>query len=60
VEQTFRTSKHLLATRPIFLVGGFGGAEMLGIGRDDGERLGRGAKQDRVDDRLVLERDLGH
>jgi hypothetical protein len=36
------------------------GAEMLGIGRDGGERLGRGAKQDRIDDRLVLKRDLGH
>jgi hypothetical protein len=35
-------------------------AEMLGIGRDGGERLGRRAKQDRVDDRFVLERDLGH
>ena len=33
-------------------------AKMLGIGRDGGERLGRGAKQDRVDDGLVLKGDL--
>jgi hypothetical protein len=34
------------------------GAEMPGIGRDGGECLGRRAEQDRVDDGLVLERDL--
>ncbi len=34
------------------------GAEMPGIGRDGGECLSRRAEQDRVDDRLVLERDL--
>jgi hypothetical protein len=33
-------------------------AQMLGIGRDGGERLGRRAEQDRIDDRLVLECDL--
>ncbi|SDK05612.1 hypothetical protein SAMN05216338_108314 [Bradyrhizobium sp. Rc2d] len=31
------------------------GAKMLGVGRDGGERLGRGAEQDGVDHRLVLE-----
>ena len=36
------------------------GAEMLGIGGDGGERLGRRAEQDRVDNSLVLEGDLGH
>src|SRR2546422_2731268 len=34
------------------------GAEMPGIGRDGGECLSRRAEQDRVDDGLVLERDL--
>src|SRR5258708_6390390 len=34
------------------------GAEMPGIGRDGSECLGRRAEQDRVDDGLVLERDL--
>src|SRR5262245_60260602 len=34
------------------------GAEMPGLGRDGGECLGRGAEQDRVDNGLVLERDL--
>ena len=34
------------------------GAEMLGIGGDGGERLGRRAEQDRVDNGLVLESDL--
>src|SRR5258705_4004215 len=34
------------------------GAEMLGIGRDGGECLGRRAEQDRVGGGLVLERDL--
>ena len=33
------------------------GAEMLGIGGDGGERLGRGAEQDRIDGGLVLEGD---
>ncbi len=33
-------------------------AEMLGIGGDGGERLGRRAEQDRVDHGLVLESDL--
>ena len=33
-------------------------AQMLGIGRDGGKRLGRRAEQDRIDDRLVLECDL--
>jgi hypothetical protein len=32
---------------------------MLGIGRDGGERLGRRAEQDRIDDRLVLECESG-
>jgi hypothetical protein len=31
------------------------GAEMLGIGGDGGERLGRRVEQDRVDKGLVLE-----
>ncbi len=35
------------------------GAEMLGIGGDGAQRLGRGAEQDGVDDGLVLEGDLG-
>jgi hypothetical protein len=34
------------------------GAEMPGIGRDGGKRLGRGAEQDCIDGGLVLERDL--
>jgi hypothetical protein len=34
------------------------GAEMLGVGSDGGERLGRRAEQDRVDNGLVLEGDL--
>lgn len=33
-------------------------AEMLGIGRDGGERLGRAAEQDGIDDSLVVEGDL--
>ena len=36
------------------------GAEVPGIGGDGGECLGRGAEQDRVDNGLVLERDLAH
>ena len=35
------------------------GAEMLGIGGDDAQRLGRRLEQDAVDDGLVLEGDLG-
>ena len=35
------------------------GAEMLGIGGDDAQRLGRRLEQDAVDDRLVLEGDGG-
>ena len=35
------------------------GAEMLGIGGDRAQRLGRGLEQDGVDRRLVLEGDLG-
>ena len=35
------------------------GAEMLRIGGDRAQRLGRGPEQDCVDRRLVLERDLG-
>jgi hypothetical protein len=34
------------------------GAEVLGVGRDGGERLGRAAEQDGIDDDLVLEGDL--
>lgn len=34
------------------------GAEMLGVGRDGGERLRRAAEQDGIDDGLVLEGDL--
>ena len=34
------------------------GAEMLGIGRDGGECLGRRAEQDRGDNGLILDRDL--
>jgi hypothetical protein len=34
------------------------GAEMPGISRNDGERLGGRAEQDRIDRGLVLERDL--
>src|SRR5438132_12212839 len=34
------------------------GAELPGIGRDGGECLSRRAEEDRVDDGLVLERDL--
>lgn len=34
------------------------GAEMLGVGRDSGERLRRAAEQDGIDDGLVLEGDL--
>ena len=33
-------------------------AEMLGIGRDGDERLGRGLEQDAVDDGLVLVGDV--
>ena len=36
------------------------GTEMLGIGRDPAQRLGRGPEQDGVDRLLVLECDLGH
>ena len=35
-------------------------AEVPGIGRDGGQCLGRRAEQDRVDNGLVLERDLAH
>ena len=35
------------------------GAEVAGIGGDVAQRLGRGAEQDGVDHRLVVERDLG-
>ena len=35
------------------------GAEMLGIGGDGAQRLGRRPEQDGVDHRLVLESDLG-
>lgn len=34
------------------------GAEVLGVGRDGGERLGSAAEQDGIDDGLVLEGDL--
>lgn len=34
------------------------GTEMLGVGRDGGERLRRAAKQDGIDQRLVLESNL--
>lgn len=33
-------------------------AEMLGVVRDGGERLGRAAEQNGIDDRLVLESNL--
>ena len=35
------------------------GAEMLGVGGDEAQRLGRRLEQDAVDDGLVLEGDLG-
>jgi len=34
-------------------------AEVLGIGGDDLERCGNGIEQDGIDDRLVVEGDLG-
>jgi hypothetical protein len=36
------------------------GAEMLRVGRDASQRLGRGSEQDGVDRRLVLGGNLGH
>jgi hypothetical protein len=36
------------------------GAQILGIGGDPAQRLGRGPEQDGVNRFLVLERDLGH
>jgi hypothetical protein len=35
------------------------GAEVLGVGRDGGQGLGRGLEQEVVDDRLVLVGDVG-
>ena len=35
------------------------GAEMLGVGGDGAQRLGRGLEQDGVDRRLVVEGDVG-
>ena len=35
------------------------GAEVLGVGRDRGQGLGRGLEQEVVDDRLVLIGDVG-
>ncbi len=36
------------------------GAEVARIGGDVAQRVGRSAEQDRIDDALVLERDLRH